>query len=51
MNGSANVHMANNYGHYQGPTPTPNNANNPAWSNGPPLMSDEKIFEWEFNET
>ena len=53
MNGSANIQIANTYGNAQGP-PAPKTSNpefNPAFSSGPPLMSDEKIFEWEFKET
>tara|TARA_B100000519_G_scaffold22670_1_gene16037 strand:- start:227 stop:490 length:264 start_codon:yes stop_codon:yes gene_type:complete len=43
INGSANMQPLPN-----GPTgPTGPNG----WSSGPPLMSDEKIFEWEYKET
>ena len=43
INGSANMQPLPN-----GPAgPTGPNG----WSSGPPLMSDEKIFEWEYKET
>ena len=45
INGSANMQpLPNQMGP---PVPTAPNG----WSSEPPLMSDEKIFDWEYRET
>ena len=45
INGSANMQ----------PLPNPNGLPTPpggnAWPSEPPLMTDEKIFDWEYRET